>query len=136
MNLTVTEIAQERLSAMLQENDAPQQAIRVFAQGGGCGCSGPQFGMGLDDPQATDSLVEFGTLKFIADPEAAEALEGASIDYIEDVMQQGFSIQAPNAAEIMGGGGGCGCGGGGGGGGGHDHGGGGGGGGGCACGGH
>jgi iron-sulfur cluster assembly accessory protein len=132
MNLTVTEIAQERLSAMLQENDAPQQAIRVFAQGGGCGCSGPQFGMGLDDPQATDSLVEFGTLKFIADPEAAEALEGASIDYIEDVMQQGFSIQAPNAAEIMGGGGGCGCGGGGGGGGGHDHGGGGG----CACGGH
>jgi hypothetical protein len=27
-------------------------------------------------------------------------------------MQQGFSIEAPNAAEILGGGGACGCGGG------------------------
>ena len=131
MNLTVTEIAQERLSALMQEHDAPEQAIRVFAQGGGCTCSGPQFGMGLDDPQATDSVVEFGTLKFIADPASAQALEGASIDFIDDVMQQGFSIEAPNAAELMGGGGGgCACGGGGGG---HNHGGGGGG---CACGGH
>ena len=129
MNLTVTDLAQEKLSALMQENDAPAQAIRVFAQGGGCACSGPQFGMGLDDPQATDSLVEFGTLKFIADPASAQALEGASIDYVDDVMQQGFSIEAPNAAELMGaGGGGCGCGGGGG----HNHGGGGG----CACGGH
>ena len=133
MNLTVTDLAQEKLSALMQENDAPEQAIRVFAQGGGCACSGPQFGMGLDDPQATDSLVEFGTLKFIADPSSAAALEGASIDYVDDVMQQGFSIEAPNAAELMGagGGGGCGCGGGGGGDG-HNHGGGGG----CACGGH
>ena len=136
MNLTVTDLAQEKLSALMEENDAPAQAIRVFAQGGGCACSGPQFGMGLDDPQATDSLIEFGTLKFIADPSSAAALEGASIDYIDDVMQQGFSIEAPNAAELMGagGGGGWGCGGGGGGDG-HNHGGGGGGGG-CACGGH
>ncbi len=113
MDLTVTEIAQQRLSALIKENDAPEQAIRVFAQAGGCGCSGPQFGMGLDDPQATDSIVEFGGIKFIADPTAAEALEGASIDFVDDVMQQGFSIQAPNAAEVMGGGGACGCGGGG-----------------------
>ena len=134
MNLTVTDLAQEKLSALMEENDAPAQAIRVFAQGGGCACSGPQFGMGLDDPQATDSLIEFGTLKFIADPSSAAALEGASIDYIDDVMQQGFSIEAPNAAELMGAGGGGGCGGGGGGDG-HNHGGGGGGGG-CACGGH
>ncbi len=115
MNLTVTELAQQRLSTLIEEHDAGAQAIRVFAQGGGCACSGPSFGMGLDDPQATDTVVEFGTLKFIADPTAAQALEGASIDYVEDVMQQGFSIEAPNAAEILGGesGGGCGCGGGG-----------------------
>ena len=33
--------------------------------------------------------------------------EDASIDYVEDVMQQGFSINAPNAQA---GGGGCACG--------------------------
>lgn len=113
MNLTVTDVAQQRLSTLITEHDSDAQAIRVFAQSGGCGCSGPAFGMGLDDPQATDAVVEFGTLKFIADPTAAQALDGASIDYIEDVMQQGFSIEAPNAAEILGGGGACGCGGGG-----------------------
>jgi len=112
MNLTVTDIARQRLSTLISEHDAGAQAIRVFAQSGGCGCSGPSFGMGLDDPQATDAVIEFGTLKFIADPTAAQALEGASIDYIEDVMQQGFSISAPLAAEILGGGGTCGCGGG------------------------
>jgi iron-sulfur cluster assembly accessory protein len=113
MNLTVTDVAQQRLSTLIDEHDSGAQAIRVFAQAGGCGCSGPSFGMGLDDPQATDAVIEFGTLKFIADPTAAQALEGASIDYVEDVMQQGFSIEAPNAAEILGGGGACGCGGGG-----------------------
>lgn len=114
MNLTVTDVAQQRLSNLIDEHDSDAQAIRVFAQAGGCGCSGPSFGMGLDDPQATDAVIEFGTLKFIADPTAAQALDGASIDYIEDVMQQGFSIEAPNAADILGGGGACGCGGGGG----------------------
>jgi iron-sulfur cluster assembly accessory protein len=113
MNLTVTDLARQRLSTLVEEHDSGTQAIRVFAQAGGCGCSGPSFGMGLDDPQATDAVVEFGTLKFIADPATSQALEGASIDYIEDVMQQGFSIEAPNAAEILGGGGACGCGGGG-----------------------
>ena len=112
MNLTVTDLAQQRLSTLIEEHDSDAQAIRVFAQAGGCGCSGPSFGMGLDDPQATDAVIEFGTLKFIADPTAAQALDGASIDYIEDVMQQGFAIEAPNAADILGGGGTCGCGGG------------------------
>ena len=110
MNLTVTELAQAKLSDLINDHDASDQAIRVFAQSGGCGCSGPQFGMGLDNPQETDSIVEFGSLKFIADTATAEALEDASIDYIDDVMQQGFSIEAPKAAEILGGGGSCGCG--------------------------
>jgi iron-sulfur cluster assembly accessory protein len=112
MNLTVTDVARERLSGLIEDHESDAQAIRVFAQNGGCGCSGPSFGMGLDEPQATDAVIEFGTLKFIADPTAAQALEGASIDYVEDVMQQGFSIEAPNAADILGGGGACGCGGG------------------------
>lgn len=130
MQLTVTDLAQERLNSLIGEQ-AADQAIRVFIQAGGCGCSGPRFGMGLDTPAAEDAVLQFGTLRFVVDPTSAPSLEGASIDYIEDVMQQGFSITAPNAQS--GGGGGCACGGGGGG---HGHGGGHGGGGGCACGGH
>ena len=111
MNLTVTDVAQERLSSLIGEQMREQnQAIRVFIAQGGCGCSGPRFGMGLDQPSDEDTVMEFGSLKFVVDPASAPVLEDASIDYIEDVMQQGFQITAPNAASS---GGGCGCGGGG-----------------------
>lgn len=110
MNLTVTDLAQERLSSLIGEQLKEQdKAIRVFIAQGGCGCSGPRFGMGLDDASAEDSVFELGTLKFVVDPASAPVLEDASIDYVDDVMQQGFQITAPNAAS---GGGGCGCGGG------------------------
>lgn len=110
MNLTVTDLAQERLSSLLGErlNEA-DQAIRVFIAQGGCGCSGPRFGMGLDAPGEDDAVMTVGTLRFVVDPNSATSLEDASIDYIEDVMQQGFQITAPNAASA---GGSCGCGGG------------------------
>ncbi len=113
MNLTVTDGAREQLTTLLAGRDEGPTAVRIFAQqGGGCACSGPGFGLGLDEASETDQVVEVGTLKIIADPAAALALEGASIDYVNDVMQQGFSIDAPNASLLGGGGGGgggCGC---------------------------
>ncbi len=112
MNITVTEIAQTRLSDLLgQRSTSEQQAIRIFSAAGGCGCSGPRFGMGLDEVSEQDSVVKIGALTFVVDAESAPILEDASIDYIEDVMQQGFSISAPNAAAMAGGGCGCGAGG-------------------------
>ena len=110
MNLTVTDEAQTRLSNLIGERAAsPDQAIRIFAAAGGCGCSGPRFGMGIDEVAETDAVVKVGMLTFVVDAESAGSLEDASIDYVDGVMQQGFSITAPNAAT----GGGCGCGGGG-----------------------
>ncbi len=109
MQLTVTDIAQQRLNSLIGEQAAETgKAIRVFIAQGGCNCSGPRFGMGLDDAQDEDTVLEFGTLKFVVDAVSAPVLEDASIDYVEDVMQQGFQITAPNAAT---GGGSCGCGG-------------------------
>ncbi len=110
MNLTVTDLAQQRLSALLADREeTPDHAIRIFAQSGGCACSGPQFGMGLDSASDQDSVIRVGTLTFIVDSASAPVLEGASIDYVDDVMQSGFAIEAPNAAAL--GGGSCGCGG-------------------------
>ena len=111
MILNVTDVAQTRLSALLEaREESSPKAIRIFAGGGGCGCSGPSFGMGLDAATDEDAVVTVGRLTFIVDPQSAASLEDASIDYVDDVMQQGFSITAPNAAT----GGGCGCGAGGG----------------------
>ena len=108
MNITVTDVAQTRLSDLIGARPASaEQAIRIFAAAGGCGCSGPRFGLGLDAVSEQDAVMKIGVLTFIVDPESAPSLEDASIDYVEDVMQQGFSISAPNAVSA---GGGCGCG--------------------------
>jgi len=109
MNLTVTPGAQQRLETLVGERaTSPDQAIRLFAQAGGCACSGPRFGMGLDEAGDGDAVVKVGGLTFLIDAASATALEGASIDYVEGVMQTGFSIDAPNAQS---GDGACGCGG-------------------------
>ncbi len=112
MNLTVTEVAQSRLGDLIGARaTSTEQAIRIFTAGaGGCGCSGPRFGMGLDEASDGDAVVKIGDLTFVVDAESASSLEDASIDYVEDVMQQGFAISAPNAVSA---GGGCACGGGG-----------------------
>ena len=113
MELTVTDVAQERLATLVDERKtSPAQAIRIFTQSGGCGCSGPSFGMGLDEPSGEDAVITIGTLTFLVDPTSADILEGASIDYVDDVLQSGFAIDAPKAKEM--GGGSCGCGAGGG----------------------
>ena len=110
LNLIVTDIAQTRLHDLVGAKAAESnQAIRIFAQGGGCGCSGASFGMGLDAATDEDAVITVGPLTFIVDPMSVPALEDASIDYIEDVMQQGFAITAPNATSMAGAG--CGCGG-------------------------
>ena len=110
MVLTVTDSAAGRLATIITEQAKDGEGLRVMVQGGRCACSS-SFAMGIDVAAHDDAIVEVAGIRFILDPAAAEKLEGASIDYVEDVMQQGFSIQAPNAAGEAGGGDGCACGG-------------------------
>lgn len=111
MHLTVSDLAAQRLSDLIADHQHDGYGLRLFAQagGGGCACSGgARFGMSFDSPQPTDARVTVGALEFLVDPQSARALDGASLDYIDDVMTQGFAITTPNAGA---GGGGCGCGG-------------------------
>ena len=116
MQLTVTDTAAEKLVGIVAEKPDPGLGVRLFAQageGGGCGCSsGLRFGMAFDNEQSGDTRVSAGTLEFLVDPASAEALEGASIDWVDNVMNSGFAITAPNAPKAEGAqaGGGCGCG--------------------------
>jgi iron-sulfur cluster assembly accessory protein len=111
MNLIVTESASEKLATIVSERPEPGLDVRLYAEegsGGGCACSsGMRFGMAFDNAAATDARVTAGGLEFIVDPTAAQVLEGASIDWVDNVMNQGFAITAPNSPKAAGG---CGCG--------------------------
>ena len=124
--ISVTPAAAEQVKLVLAERNRSDAALRLFIAGKTC--SGFQYGMALaDGPEADDIAIEQHGVRFIVDEVSAPFLSGAQVDFIDGVMQKGFTITNPNASG-GGGGGGCACGGGGGGGCG-------GGGGGCACGG-
>jgi iron-sulfur cluster insertion protein len=75
----------------------------VFVQGGGC--SGFQYGFTLDEEQNEDDFdFAFDNIRVIVDSMSMQYLEGASIDYREDLMNANFVINNPQAQST------CGCG--------------------------
>jgi iron-sulfur cluster assembly protein len=96
--VTITEAAAEKAKALLQARELPEGALRVFVAGGGC--SGYQYGMALARSAEDDDLIlEQSGVRILVDPESAQYLDGAEIDYVEDVMKSGFSIFNPNATK-------------------------------------
>jgi iron-sulfur cluster assembly accessory protein len=109
MELVVSEPAAVALKQVIQEHGslgAPAD-VRIGVQGA-CGCGNAHFGMMLDEVHEGDTVVEIDGIRFLVDEEAAPFLEGAELDYSDELVGRGFRI---NAASKDGGGGGCGCGG-------------------------
>lgn len=85
--------------------------LRLFVRG--MSCSGPAYGMALDnEPRTDDAVQDLGGVKVLVDPASAEYLDGAEVDYVEGLMGTGFTVTNPNRAPSSGGGcgGGCACG--------------------------
>lgn len=96
--VNITDKAAAKAKALLEARELTDGALRVFVAGGGC--SGYQYGMALARSAEEDDIVlEQMGVRILVDPESAQYLSGAEIDYVEDVMKSGFSIFNPNAAK-------------------------------------
>ena len=96
--INVTATAAQHARELLESRDLPNGALRVFVAGGGC--SGYQYGMAIARSTEEDDIVlEHGGVRIVVDPESATYLDGAEIDYVDDVMKSGFSIYNPNATK-------------------------------------
>jgi iron-sulfur cluster assembly protein len=96
--VNITDAAAEKAKALLEARDLPQGALRVFVAGGGC--SGFQYGMALArSTEDDDIIIEQSGVRIVVDPESAQYLQGAEIDYVDDIMKSGFSIFNPNATK-------------------------------------
>jgi Fe-S cluster assembly iron-binding protein IscA len=138
IKLEVTREAQDQVRDLIK-TQTPGTAVRVFIQsggeaggcgcgsgGGGCGCGsgggggGPSFGMAFDKPRSGDKVISVDGFSIVVDDLSAEMLNGARIDFVQDLNATGFKISAPNLPSSAGGhdeahgeaeaGGGCGCG--------------------------
>jgi iron-sulfur cluster assembly protein len=105
--IKLTEIAATAVQNLFTERQLEGYSLRVFVSSGGCGCSGPQYGMALENNQnPNDSISMQHGVNLIIDDISAEYLSGAVIDYIEDEAGGGFKIDNPNEVATS-----CGCGG-------------------------
>ena len=96
--MTITEKAAEKAKGILAERGITEGALRVFVVGGGC--SGYQYGMALArDVEDGDVVIEQAGVKLLVDSESAPMLDGAEIDYVDDLMKSGFTIFNHNAVK-------------------------------------
>ena len=94
--LDVTDLAADKAKTLLKDKGFEEGALRVFVVSGGC--SGYQYGMALaTEAEDGDEIIEKNGVRFLVDQESRPLLAGARVDYIDDVMKQGFSINNPNA---------------------------------------
>ena len=101
--LTITESAQEKILDIIVSEQDPELKLRMFVQGGGC--SGFTYGFTLDKDQAEDDwVVPAGQTSVLVDSLSMAYVEGATIDYVEDLMGSSFQIRNPQAVTT------CGCG--------------------------
>jgi iron-sulfur cluster assembly protein len=102
--INLTEAAIQKVKGILEQEkgNIPQGGLRIYVQGGGC--SGFSYGMVLDEAAEGDQVFEREGIKVIVDPMSVRYLDGAEVDYKEDLMGGGFAIKNPNATST------CGCG--------------------------
>src|SRR5208282_3496258 len=117
IKLEVTKAAQDQVKDLIKAQK-PGTAVRVFLQssgggggcgsggcgsgGGGCGCGsgggggGPAFAMAFDQVRNGDQVISVNGFKIVVDDLSAEMLNGAQIDFVQELNATGFKISAPN----------------------------------------
>ena len=94
--VTITDKAAEKARNILTERGIENGALRVFVVSGGC--SGYQYGMAIARSREDDDIaIEASGVTLLVDVESAPLLDGAEVDYVEDLMKSGFTIFNPNA---------------------------------------
>ena len=99
----ITDSAKHKVIDLLMEENNPNLMLRTFVQGGGC--SGFSYGFTFDEIMNEDDFeMPLGDSKVLIDAMSMQYLQGASIDYKEDLQGSEFKITNPNAQST------CGCG--------------------------
>ncbi|MDR3271278.1 MAG: iron-sulfur cluster assembly accessory protein [Peptococcaceae bacterium] len=93
--VSVTETAAQKIGEIKDAQNIQSAFVRLYVSGIGCG--GPAFGMGFDNNEGENDLLEEESgIKFIMDQKLTKFLEGAVIDYMEQDGSSGFEIKTQN----------------------------------------
>jgi iron-sulfur cluster assembly accessory protein len=94
--IVLTSTAAEKVAALLAQEGRDDLKLRVAVQPGGC--SGLRYQLYFDDRALDgDSVSAFGTVNVVTDKMSTPYLMGATIDFVDTIQKQGFTIDNPNA---------------------------------------
>lgn len=101
--ISISDFGAQKALAIMSGSGKEHAGVRLFVKSGGC--SGYQYGMAIDDRELEgDTVVVDKGVKLIVDHMSLPLVQGAQIDFIENMMGGGFTVNNPNATS------GCGCG--------------------------
>jgi iron-sulfur cluster assembly accessory protein len=101
--VALSDTAAGKVKHLLEQEGRDDLALRIAVQPGGC--SGLRYQLFFDERSLEgDTFTDFGGVKVVVDRMSVPYLSGATIDFVDTIEKQGFTIDNPNA------GGSCACG--------------------------
>ncbi|WP_120511691.1 iron-sulfur cluster insertion protein ErpA [Photobacterium salinisoli] len=101
--LNFSDVAANKVKALIAEEENPELKLRVYITGGGC--SGFQYGFTFDEKvNEGDMTIENSGVTLVVDPMSLQYLIGGTVDYTEGLEGSRFFVNNPNATTT------CGCG--------------------------
>jgi iron-sulfur cluster assembly accessory protein len=92
----LTDVAAQKVKALIEQEGRDDLRLRIAVQPGGC--SGLRYQLFFDERSLDgDNVHEFGGVEVVVDRMSAPYLMGATIDFVDTIEKQGFTIDNPNA---------------------------------------
>ena len=95
-SVVLTDGAAAKVKDLLEQEGRDDLALRIAVQPGGC--SGLRYQLFFDERTLDgDVVTDFGGVKVVVDRMSVPYLGGATIDFVDTIEKQGFTIDNPNA---------------------------------------
>ncbi len=94
--VVLTDAAASKVKTLLEAEGRDDLTLRIAVQPGGC--SGLRYQLFFDDRSLDGDVVkEYSGVNVVTDRMSAPYLGGATIDFVDTIEKQGFTIDNPNA---------------------------------------
>ncbi|GHD27435.1 hypothetical protein GCM10007147_26610 [Nocardiopsis kunsanensis] len=94
--IILTDEAAGKVKGLLEQEGRDDLRLRVAVQPGGC--SGLRYQLYFDERELDgDVVADFGGIEVVTDRMSSPYLIGATIDFVDSIEKQGFTIDNPNA---------------------------------------
>jgi iron-sulfur cluster assembly accessory protein len=95
--ILLSDQAAAKVRALLQQEGRDDLRLRIAVQPGGC--SGLRYQLFFDERSLDgDQVKDFGGVEVVLDRMSAPYLSGATIDFVDTIEKQGFTIDNPQAS--------------------------------------